>query len=56
MLLVSIISKGLKSGEDNENGSPAVVEREWEMNKDFIGNALWLMELLNNVVDVRDGG
>lgn len=55
MLLVGVVSKGFKGGEDNENGGPAVVEREWEMDEDFIGDALRLVEFLDDIVDVCNG-
>lgn len=39
-------------GKHDENGSPAVVQGEWKVDKDLISNACWLVILLDNVVDV----
>jgi hypothetical protein len=41
-------------GEEDEDSGPAVPEREWEMNEEFIGQGLRSVELLHDVVDVLD--
>ena len=47
-----VVAEGLEEGEDDENGRPAVVEREGEVDEDLVGGALRLVELLHDVVDV----
>lgn len=51
-----VYAKGLEGGEDDEDGSPSVVERERKVNEDFIQSALGKIVFLDDVVDVGDGG
>jgi len=37
LVSAGIDTKGLKGGEDNEESGPTMVQREWEMNKEFVG-------------------
>lgn len=41
-----------KGGEDDEDGRPAVVEREREVNEHFVRGVLRLVVLLDDVIDV----
>jgi len=52
---VGVHTEGFEGGEDNEDGREAVVEREWEMNPQFIVDILSGMILLDDVVDVGHG-
>lgn len=47
-----VVAERLEGGEDDEHGRPAMVERERQVDKDFIRSALRLMVLLHDVVDV----
>lgn len=44
-----------KCGQNDEDGGPAVIEGEREVDKDLVSGAGRLMILLDDVVDVRDG-
>ena len=49
-------AKCLESAEDDEDGGPAVVEREGEVDEDLVGGARRVVVLLDDVVDVRHRG
>jgi len=55
-VLVCIDTEGVEGGEDYKDGCPAMVEGEGEVDEEFIGERLSRMMLLDNVVDVSDGG
>ena len=50
----SVVAERLEGGEDNEDGRPAVVKGEGQVDEDLVRSALWLVVLLDDVVDVRD--
>ena len=52
MLDGGIVSERLEGGEDDENGRPAVVERERQVDEELVRSALGLVELLHDIVDV----
>lgn len=47
-------TEGLKGGQNGENGRPAVVEREREVNKELVGDGAGRVMLLDDVVDLRN--
>ena len=47
-----VVTEGFQEGEDDEDGRPTVVEQEGEVDEDFVGGALGLVELLHDVVDM----
>ena len=49
-------AEGFEGGEHDEHGSPAVVEREGEVDQDLVGRVRGLVVLLDDVVDVRHSG
>jgi len=49
-------TKGIECSNDDENGSPTMVEREREMNEKFICKRLGTVMLLYDVIDMRDRG
>jgi len=53
---VSVDAKCLESGEDDENGGPAVVEGEGEVDPEFVIDVLATVRLLDDIVDVGDSG
>ena len=48
-------AEGRECGEDDEDGGPAVVEREGEVHEELVGGVGRLVVLLDDVVDVRHG-
>jgi len=56
LVVDSIDAKGLEGGEDDEDGGPAVVEREGEMDPELVVDVLAAVGALDDVVDVGDGG
>ena len=48
----SVDAEGLEGSQDDEDGRPAVVEREREVDEDLVRSALGLVVLLDDVVDV----
>ena len=52
LVLPCVDAEGLEGGQNNKDGRPAVVEREGEVDEDLVSGALWLVELLHDVVDV----
>ena len=54
VVVEGVDTEGNKGGKDDKDGSPAVVEREGEVDKDFVSGIGGLVVLLNNVVDVCD--
>lgn len=52
----SVHSKCLKSTEDNEDGSPSVVERERQVDEYFVGHFLRRMVLFDDIIDVCHSG
>ena len=50
---VGVDTKGLKRGEDDEDGGPSVPEREGKMDKELVSGSTWLMILLDNVIDCK---
>jgi len=49
---IGVASECLKSGQEDENGGPPVVEGEGEVDKEFISHVLSLVMLLDEVIDV----
>ena len=47
-----VVAEGFQEGEDDEDGRPTVVEPKGEVDEDFVGGALGLVELLHDVVDM----
>lgn len=45
-----------KGGQDDENSRPAMIEREWKVNKNLIRSALSGVMLLHDVIDVGHCG
>ena len=52
MLNGGIVTERLEGGEDDENGRPAVVEREGKVDEHLVRSALGLVVLLDDIVDV----
>jgi len=50
-----IDAEGLEAGEENEDGRPPVVEREREVDEELIISTLRNVELLHDIVHMRDG-
>jgi hypothetical protein len=51
-LFERVDTESLESGKNDKHGSPTVVQREWEMYKQLIGNSFGVMMLLHNIVNV----
>ena len=56
MVRKRVDTKGSESREDDEDGGPAVIQGEWEMDEEFVRNVGGLMMLLDDVIDVRHRG
>ena len=52
MVVNGIDTERLKGAQNDEDGGPTVVQREWKMNEDLIGVGLGRVMLLHNVIDV----
>jgi hypothetical protein len=48
-------AESFKSSDDNENCGPAVVEGEWEMDKELLCEALRGVVFFHDIVDVLRG-
>jgi len=51
-----VATKCFESSEEDEDGSPTVVEREWQVDENFIGQCVAGVMLLDDVIDVADRG
>jgi len=51
-----IDTEGLEAGDDDKNRGPTVVEREGQMDKQFIAQVLSAVVLLHNVINMTDSG
>lgn len=54
MVRVGVLAECYERGKDHENGGPTVVEGEWQVNEDLVGNVCSLVMLLDDVIDVGD--
>lgn len=52
----SVEAEGFKGREEDKDSGPSVVEREGEMNPDFVVQALGSMMAAHDVVYMRDSG
>ena len=52
MFSVGIVTERLESGQDDKHSSPTMIEREWKMDKEFVGSTLGFVILFDNVIDV----
>lgn len=52
MVAVGIDTECLERGQDDEDGGPAVVQGEGQVDEEFISKGLWGVVLLDNIVDV----
>ena len=56
MFSVGIVTERLESGQDDKHSSPTMIEREWKMDKEFVGSTLGFVILFDNVIDVLKRG
>lgn len=49
-------TEGFERGQDDENGRPSVVERERQVDEQLVGDGAGRVMLLDDVVNVSDGG
>ena len=56
MMLERVYAEGGEGREHDKDRGPAVVEREWKVNEDFVGDIRGLVVLLHNVVNVSYRG
>jgi hypothetical protein len=50
VMVLRVTTKGLEGGKDEEEGSPAMVNGECEVNKESVGEVLWWMIFFDDVV------
>lgn len=56
VMLGRIDTKRLKGGQEDDDGGPPVPHGEWQMDKQLVGCGLGRVILLDDIVDVGDGG
>ena len=52
MLFVRVVTERLECRQDDEDGGPAMVEREREVDEELVGSGLRRVMLLDDVVNV----